>query len=149
MLVWILQISLISFILIFLVHHLYHFFVSTLTIPKIRDLVNTPIEKYQHIFDTIGTNNSFINSSTNIELLPTDSDINDYISPNMNINTNTNTNISQNSYLNTKENTMKNELKSFIKKQLNSGSKGNNDYDDASSVMGFSDTMSVSNYSTF
>lgn len=147
MLVWIIQISLISFILIFLVHHLYSFFVSTLTIPKIRDLVNSPIEKYQHIFDTIGTNNSFINSSTNIDLLPTDSDINDYISPN--INTNTNTLISQNSYLDTKGNNMKNELKSFLKKQLHSGGKSNNDYDDSSSIMGFSDTMSVSNYSSF
>ena len=145
MLVWIIQISLISFILIFLVHHLYSFFVSTLTIPKIRDLVNSPIEKYQHIFDTIGTNNSFINSSTNIDLLPTDSDINDYITPNIN----TNITIPQNSYLDTKGNTMKNELKNFLKKQLHSGGKGNNDYDDSSSVMGFSDTMSVSNYSTF
>lgn len=145
MLVWIIQISLISFILIFLVHHLYSFFVSTLTIPKIRDLVNSPIEKYQHIFDTIGTNNSFISSSTNIDLLPTDSDINDYITPNIDINMNKNISSSGNSYLDVKGNTMKNELKNFLKKQLHSG---NNNYDDSASVMGFSDTMSISNYST-
>lgn len=148
MLVWIIQISLISFILIFLVHHLYSFFVSTLTIPKIRDLVNSPIEKYQHIFDTIGTNNSFISSSTNIDLLPTDSDLNDYITSNIDININMNKNISSsgNSYLDVKGNTMKNELKNFLKKQLHSGI--NNNYDDSASVMGFSDTMSISNYST-
>jgi hypothetical protein len=146
MLVWIIQISLISFILIFLVHHLYSFFVSTLTIPKIRDLVNSPIEKYQHIFDTIGTNNSFISSSTNIDLLPTDSDINDYITPNIDINMNKNISSSGNSYLDVKGNTMKNELKNFLKKQLHSGI--NNNYDDSASVMGFSDTMSISNYST-
>lgn len=146
MLVWIIQISLISFILIFLVHHLYSFFVSTLTIPKIRDLVNSPIEKYQHIFDTIGTNNSFISSSTNIDLLPTDSDINDYITPNIDINMNKNISSSGNSYLDVKENTMKNELKNFLKKQLHSGN--NNNYDDSASVIGFSDTMSISNYST-
>ena len=145
MLVWIIQISLISFILIFLVHHLYSFFVSTLTIPKIRDLVNSPIEKYQHIFDTIGTNNSFISSSTNIDLLPTDSDINDYITPNIDINMNKNISSSGNSYLDVKGNNMKNELKNFLKKQLHSG---NNNYDDSASVMGFSDTMSISNYST-
>jgi len=145
MLVWIIQISLISFILIFLVHHLYSFFVSTLTIPKIRDLVNSPIEKYQHIFDTIGTNNSFISSSTNIDLLPTDSDINDYITPNIDINMNKNISSSGISYLDVKGNTMKNELKNFLKKQLHSG---NNNYDDSASVMGFSDTMSISNYST-
>ena len=85
MLVWIIQISLISLLLIFLLHHLYSFFVTTLTIPKIRDLVNSPVEKYQHIFDTIGTNstanhNLFTNSSssTNIDLLPTDNDISEY-----------------------------------------------------------------------
>lgn len=139
MLVWIIQISLISLLLIFLLHHLYSFFVTTLTIPKIRDLVNSPVEKYQHIFDTIGTNsainhNLFTNpsSSTNIDLLPTDNDISEY--------TNMNTLEKGGS-----SNLMKNELKNFLKKQLNTSS--NND--DMSSVMGFSDTMSVSNFSTY
>jgi hypothetical protein len=128
MLVWIIQISLISLILIFLVHHLYSFFMATLTIPKVRDLVNSPIEKYQHIFDTIGANNSFPKSSTNIDLLPTDNDINEYTNA---------------SYLETKNPSMKDELKNFLKKQLNT-STGNND-----DLMGFSDTMSVSNFSVY
>ena len=109
MLSWIIQISLISIIFIFLVHHLLLFFKSTLTVPKIKDLVNSPNQKYQHIYDTISDNstsnfnsnsnskfnsNSDSNSSigyTNIELLPLTND----------------------------DNSMKDELKSFLKKQLN------------------------------
>ena len=114
MLTWILQISIISIIFIFLVHNILCFFKSTLTIPKIKDLVNSPITKYQHIFDTISNsnkshthnsnnhynndyNNDLSNSYTDIDLLPTE---------------NTNSNSSSNSG-------MKDELKMFLKKQLN------------------------------
>ena len=92
MLSWIIQISLISIIFIFLVHHLLMFFKTTLTVPKIKDLVNSPNQKYQHIYDTISHKSS---SYTDIELLPDDN------------------------FLNSSESTMKNELKSFLKKQLN------------------------------
>ena len=72
------------------------FFKSTLTVPKIKDLVNSPNQKYQNIYDTIS--NSSKGSSegyTDIDLLP--SDTTEF----------------------TKMNSMKNELKSFLKKQLN------------------------------
>jgi hypothetical protein len=106
---WILQISIISIIFIFLVHHLLYFFKSTLTVPKMKDLVNSPVKKYQDIFDTIAQGNtnynkylSNDNDYTDINLLPTD-----------NLNTdNLNTNSSNIQ--------MKDELKSFLKKQLNS-----------------------------
>lgn len=106
MLTWIIQISIVSIIFIFLVHHLLCFFKTTLTVPKIKDLVNSPSKKYQHIFDTISNNTNTIsntNSNTNfngyteLDLLPTITE------------TNTNTNA----------NSMKNELKHFLKKQLN------------------------------
>jgi hypothetical protein len=58
MLGWTIQISIISIIFIFLVHHLISFFKSTLTVPKIRDLVNSPNKKYQIIFDTISNSNN-------------------------------------------------------------------------------------------
>ena len=104
MLSWIIQISLISIIFIFLVHHLILFFKSTLTVPKIKDLVNSPNQKYQHIYDTISNNSSSSSSSsttgyTNIELLP----------------------------LNNDNDSMKDELKSFLKKQLNKNVEGAND----------------------
>ena len=111
MLSWIIQISLISIILIFLVHHLIHFFKTTLTVPKIKDLVHSPNQKYKDIFDTISNNNGNKNGNnrstiynnnnyTSIDLLPTD------LSP---------TDLSST----TKPSSMKNELKNFLKKQMN------------------------------
>ena len=45
--------GLISLTLIFLIHYLYMFFINTLTIPKIKDLVNKPNEQYRDIFETL------------------------------------------------------------------------------------------------
>jgi hypothetical protein len=112
MLAWIIQISLISLIFIFLVHHLIGFFKTTLTVPKIRDLVNSPSQKYKNIFDTINTNMSMStisltdsnsNSYTAIDLLPS-SQSQTYTSPSLDDST---------------KDMMKDELKSFLKKQLN------------------------------
>jgi hypothetical protein len=97
MLTWIIQISLISIIFIFLVHHLLMFFKTTLTVPKIKDLVNSPNQKYQNIYDTI-SHKSSSSGYTDIDLLPNDS------------------------FVNNESNTMKNELKSFLKKQLSGNS---------------------------
>ena len=124
MLSWILQISIISIIFIFLVHHLLCFFKSTLTVPKMKDLVNSPVKKYQDIFDTISNTNT--NSNTNFnrninrnkylpsinanetEIMDTDAD---YTEINLLPTENTNNSSSNKD--------MKNELKSFLKKQLN------------------------------
>jgi hypothetical protein len=96
MLSWIIQISLISIIFIFLVHHILMFFKTTLTVPKIKDLVNSPNQKYQNIYDTISHNSNNSSSGyTDIDLLPSDT-----------------TGF-------TKINSMKDELKTFLKKQLN------------------------------
>ena len=96
MLSLIIQISIISIIFIFLVHHLLCFFKTTLTVPKIKDLVNSPAAKYQHIFDTISlTNGSESGSGSEysvIDLLPSSD---------------------------TTDSSMKDELKNFLKKQLN------------------------------
>ena len=54
MLSWFIQITIISIILIFLVHHLIQFFKDTLTIPKIKDLVNAPTKKYESMFLAMG-----------------------------------------------------------------------------------------------
>lgn len=97
MLTWIIQISLISIIFIFLVHHLLMFFKSTLTVPKIKDLVNSPNQKYKNIYETL-SNNTYSNDYTDIDLLPRDD------------------------FENNEQNTMKNELKTFLKKKLNNES---------------------------
>ena len=53
MLLWIMKVSIISVVFILVVHNILHFLTDTLTIPKIKDLVNAPHEKYQDIYKTI------------------------------------------------------------------------------------------------
>jgi hypothetical protein len=106
MLSWIIQITIISIILIFLVHYLIEFFKSTLTVPKIKDLVNTPTQKYDSMFSVI-TNSTKKNISYNeADLLPS-------ATLNLNVNPNVNSSTTPNP-----SNDMKNELKSFLKKQM-------------------------------
>jgi len=95
MLSWVIQITVISIVLIFLVHHLINFFKSTLTVPKIKDLVNTPTKKYENIYNIINNKPVYSNTAkddyTLIDLLPK----------------------------NDNDTTMKSELKNFLKSQLN------------------------------
>jgi hypothetical protein len=107
MLIWTIKTAIISFLFIFLVHHLILFLKSTLTVPKIKDLVNSPHHKYQHIFDILSKPQHNNQSYTAIELLPpsTESLIpsngDHLLSPISDINI-----------------SMKDELKSFLKGQL-------------------------------
>jgi hypothetical protein len=108
MLSWIIQITVISLILIFLVHHLINFFKSTLTVPKIKDLVNSPNQKYENIFDIIKNNANNTHNSINYD--------------NNSTNLNNSTNYSLIDLLPKPDEqppSMKNELKNFLKKQLN------------------------------
>ena len=50
---WIIKVSILSLVFIFLLHYLYSFFISTLTIPKIKDLVTLPQKKYNEMFDSL------------------------------------------------------------------------------------------------
>jgi hypothetical protein len=131
MLSWIIQATVISIVLIFLVHYLFNFFKSTLTVPKIKDLVNTPTQKYDNMFSIISKGN--------------------YDSNNLVTNTNSNTNLSDNYEYTMKdllpkpENDMKSELKNFLKKQLNP-----NDSSSASSTsISALDSMMSNSYSEF
>ena len=95
MLSWAIQITIISIVLIFLVHQLINFFKSTLTVPKIKDLVNTPTQKYEKMYSIInnGTTSEIIDKNkdyTLIDLLPTKNE----------------------------DTNMKSELKNFLKSQL-------------------------------
>jgi len=104
---WIIQVGILSFIFIYLVHHLLNFFKNMLTVPKVKDLVDSPNKKYEDIFATLNGSKSFsntINNSnsgfTDIDLLPSNS----------------------NNSATSSGNNMKDELKNFLKKQLNSDS---------------------------
>ena len=107
MLSWIIQITIISIILIFLVHHLINFFKSTLTVPKIKDLVNSPTQKYNDIYGIIKKNKqSQPNENNDYTLLD--------LLPNANDNEKTH------------DDSMKNELKYFLKTQMKSNSQTTN-----------------------
>ena len=107
---WIIQITIISIILIFLVHHLINFFKGVLTVPKIKDLVNTQNEKYKNIYDTISNKNNYNdltpdNESNKNKINYT---LEDILPPDVN----------SSIISNSKNNNMKNELRNFIKTQL-------------------------------
>ena len=117
MLSWVIQITVISTILIFLVHHLINFFKSTLTVPKIKDLVNTPTQKYENMYNIIKQkSNTYTNEDythedyTLIDLLPKK-----------------------------EETTMKSELKNFLKNQLHNSPK------DGGTEISSLDSMTMSN----
>ena len=114
MLFWSIQITIASIIFIFIVHYLINFFKSVLTVPKIKDLVNTPNKKYESMYNTISQNtnaNAKANQNYNedsddytlIDLLPTANEEKE--KPNM-----------------------KKELKNFLKKQLQETSLSANSY---------------------
>jgi len=125
MLFWTLQITIISIILIFLVHNLIGFFKSTLTVPKVKDLVNAPIQKYENMLSVLS--NSAAGSSN--AYLP------ESIEPNVS--------------------SMKNELKSFLKNKLKGTTKGvgsvsNNDGGNTTSIASLESGSSNSlSYSAF
>jgi hypothetical protein len=75
----IVQMTVLSLCLIAVIHYLYVFFKTTLTVPKVKDLVNRPQKQYDAIFKamsemktgganndnhTSDTNSGFINGST-------------------------------------------------------------------------------------
>ena len=74
MLSWILQISIISLVLIILVHYLFTFFKTNLTIPKIKDLVNKPQEQYEMLFNTIKNTNQLNTNQLNTNQLNSNDD---------------------------------------------------------------------------
>jgi hypothetical protein len=108
MLIWTIQAAVISITFIFLIHHLFGFLKSTLTVPKIKDLVNSPTQKYEDMFSILNSGRSSFLPADNI--LPSVSLSND--NPYVQTDTNANAFASSNS------SSMKNELKNFLKKQL-------------------------------
>ena len=123
MLSWIIQITIISIVLIFLVHYLFNFFKSTLTVPKIKDLVNSPTQKYENMFNVISKNNSDANIDNNL---------------------NTNYEYTIKDLLPKQETDMKSELKNFLKKQLTP-----NDNASTSTSITALDSMMSNSYSEF
>lgn len=99
MLSWVLQTTILSIVFIFIIHHLIIFFKDNLTIPKIKDLVHAPNQKYNEMYNIISSKKENIvhenHNYNNVE----EFDKEDY-KPDIDL--------------------MKNELKSFLKEQLHS-----------------------------
>ena len=127
MLAWVIQITLVSLILIFIIHNLINFFKSTLTVPKIKDLVNNPNKKYDDIYTVISSEKS-----------------------NEKIFNKNNFSYNEEDLLPKNENDMKNELKNFLKKQLynsNENEPKSNNY--GTMELSTLDSMNTPSYSSY
>ena len=130
MLFWTLQITIISIILIFLLHNLIGFFKSTLTVPKVKDLVNAPAQKYENMLSVLSASSSNSGSSSS----------------------SSSSFVSSNTYLpEPGASSMKNELKSFLKNKLKGGATSSSDEGiNATSIASLESGASYSlSYSTF
>jgi hypothetical protein len=103
---WILQTVVFSIFFITIIHYLYLFLMNNLTTPIVKDLVHTPSNKYENMFQIINNSNSNMvqsdSNSTPINNLKYD--LSDLI---------------PNDATQMPPNNMKDELKSFLQEQLN------------------------------
>ena len=60
---WIAQVVIVSFVIIFLLHNLYFFFKETLTVPKMKDMVKRPQQKYDTLFRELRMRNEESNGN--------------------------------------------------------------------------------------
>ena len=67
--------TIISLILIFVTHYLFNFLKDTLTIPKVKDLIEQPLMRYKNIEEIINTGNNIGITDTNNEPIRVDSDM--------------------------------------------------------------------------
>jgi hypothetical protein len=105
MLPWILQTIILSIVFIFLIDHLIIYFKDNLTVPKVKDLIHTPSQKYKYIYDIISNSNKediVIKKSSNDEETNVFTYTKEDLLPKPDVET------------------MKNELKNFLKDQLHS-----------------------------
>jgi hypothetical protein len=130
MLFWTVQTILISFILIFLVHHLITYFKQILTVPKTKDLVNSPIQKYNDMFKIIGSAESLNSNASQVN-----PNIQDYLPK---------PGFTPEEIKNDVNQEMKNELKSFLKKQMTNTT--NSTTTDISTLDSFGSSSYYSNY---
>lgn len=142
MLFWSIKVIILSLALIFLVHYLINFLTSTLTVPKVKDLVNAPTQKYENIFNIIknekhsSENNTYTNNKKNKQNIQNKYTNGTDINLLPQIDTNNTGNDS---------NTMKNELKGFLKKQLNEDNNNNNNNNNH---VHFMESSTVNSYSS-
>lgn len=90
---WVAQVMGVSFVIIFILHNLYFFFKETLTIPKMKDMVKRPQQKYDALFRELRVHNEAFKNNSN-----TDATIN----------------VANNDAISNANDAMKNELKRYL-----------------------------------
>ena len=65
---WVVQVVTVSFVIIFLLHNLYCFFKETLTVPKMKDMVKRPQQKYDALFRELRMRNEETNGNAEGEV---------------------------------------------------------------------------------
>ena len=63
---WIAQVVSVSFVIIFILHNLYFFFKDTLTVPKMKDMVKRPQQRYDALFRELRMQNEVPNNNASI-----------------------------------------------------------------------------------
>ena len=152
MLFWVIQTTILSIIFIFVVHYLINFFKSTLTVPKIKDLVYSPSQKYENIYNIISknsANNNSINNNFISDFNNGTTFINDLKNGLNNVDNSLDFEIEyadkpQPNNESIKNESMKNELKSFLKKQMNPTNTTN-----VSGIDSYSNSSNMDSYMTF
>jgi hypothetical protein len=129
---WIAQVAVVSFVMIFILHNLYFFFKEMLTVPKMKDMVKRPQQRYDALFRELRMRNeasnhdpetyTINNSSNNINNSSNSNNSNN--SSNSSNSNNSNSNNIHNSNINNSNNSnnsnnndndeMKNELKRYL-----------------------------------
>jgi hypothetical protein len=121
---WIIKVSILSLVLIFLLHYLYTFFISTLTIPKVKDLVTLPQQKYDELFHSL-EKNKYVQGNNNGNI--------------GNIGNNNNSNGNDSLLPSSSSQSMKDELIRFMKEiGGSSGSNSNSNKNDATTISSYS-----------
>ena len=118
MLLWILEVVLLSLVFIFVVHHLIRFFMTNLTVPRTKDLVYRPAQSYDDIYKLIGRNQNRD---------PDEED--DILAANTRFNarrSSSSASLSSSTSSSSTPQDMKSELKNFLKKQWSPESSSNN-----------------------
>ena len=149
MLFWVIQTTILSIVFIFVVHYLINFFKSTLTVPKIKDLVYSPTKNYENMYNII-SNNGISNMSNNMSSNMISNMTNNNGTTFINDLKNDINNVANNldfeiEYAHDKPDaeSMKNELKSFLKKQMNPTTAN------VSGVDAYSNSSNMNSYMTF
>jgi hypothetical protein len=107
---WIAQVVAVSFVIIFILHNLYFFFKETLTVPKMKDMVRRPQQRYDTLFRELRMHNE---APSGNEFNGNGNNNNNYNNYNGNNNGN-NDNDNDNNNNGNNNDAMKNELKRYL-----------------------------------